>query len=726
LGNKNFLRHSTLLLLLLSIIQISYGQNITEPLNDFDIEESNIPVNYDEQLEHLQYLINHPVNLNKATLYDLEISQLFHPQTLNALLEHRAGVGPLLSIYELQAIPYFTLDYIHQILPYVTLNKSIEDYHLKFSKLISHGNYQVFLRYSQSFPKKKGYLENNYLGSPNNIYLRYRYNYSNKFYYGVTMEKDAGETMFKPNSKQGFDFYSYHVFWRMNSKIKAIALGDYHINFGQGLVIWTGFGFNKSSNIQSVKKESNSLKPYSALNEINFLRGAAINIQLNTFQLTAFASHKAIDANIAFSDSSNSILENNSIQTSGLHRTESELANKGNLKESIFGFNLQYKKRDKHIGLNLVSTIYDEAIKNSNRAYNQFYFQNKHLLNSSLDYHFLIKSFHFFGETAMSFSSDQLGGATINGVLFNPDKNIDLSLLHRFYSPKYQNNFYANAFAESSRANNEHGLYFGTQIKTSKKTSVASYIDYYLFPWLNFNSDKPSKGYDIMFRFDFKQKKKFETYIAFRRETKEANVKIDLGSNDAILITSRNRKYLNAYFPNIDLSTFQSLRISSQINKQEIEAATFVIPTVQQRLRWHIMYKANKNWTFQSRIEFSFFNDKINRPQSGVLFYQDINFNKMEIPIAFSLRLVLFDIPQFNSRIYTYENDVLTAFSIPALFNAGIRYYINMHYKITRNLDLWLRFSHTYYNDVSQKGTGNDEVNQNKIYDLKMQLRLKF
>jgi hypothetical protein len=703
-----------------------FNQGLRQIFDNYSLYEEEQPVNLDEQLEHFQNLLEHPIDLNKASDSDLEESALFNQEQLKALIIHREELGPLISLYELQAIPHFDLDFIQVTLPYLTLNKSIDDYHLKLSKLITQGEYQLFLRYSQSFPSKSGFDTKAYVGNPSDIYLRYKYNYSNKFYYGITMEKDAGEAMFKQDSKQGFDFYSYHLFWRMNTKVKALAFGDYHVNLGQGLLMWTGFGFNKGSNIATLKKESSPLKPFTSINESMFLRGAGIHTQFKVFQFTAFVSHKSLDANIAYTDSTLSDLDRNSIQLSGYHRTESELANKHALVESILGFNIQFKKSDKHLGFNNVFLNYNEVLKNSNKAYNQYYFQGKQLLNSSLDYHFLHKSFHFFGETALSISKNQVGAAALNGILFNPDKKIDMALLHRYYSPKYQNNSYANAFGESTQVNNEHGLFISIMLKPSKDLSIASYLDYYRFPWLNYQTNQASNGHDLMSILTFKHKKIFESSISYKREIKDSNTKIALGINESFFINNQSRKYLDAYFTNIDLSKTQSLQVSTKLSQQEIEAATFITPVLQQKLRWHISYKPNKSWTFQSRIELSFFNDRINPKQTGVVFYQDIKFNKMELPISFSARIALFDVPQYQSRIYAYENDVLNSFSIPALYNAGLRYYLNLHYKINKHLDAWLRFAHTYYSDVSSKGSGNDEVNQNRIYDLKMQIRLKF
>jgi len=695
-------------------------------------EEENEGDNFDFDsfFDNLIYLNQNKINLNKATLTDLQLAGIFNSTQINALLKHREDNGKLISIYELQAIPHFEIDYIKAILPFVKVDGNIDDFHMKFSKLISKGTHQLFLRYHQKFPNKTGITSNKYLGNSSKIYFRYKYNYGNKFYYGITTEKDEGEPMFKEKNKAGFDFYSFHLFWRKNTKWQAIALGDYQINLGQGLVLWSGFGFKKSTNTSFVKKEGPVLKPFTSVNEYLYLRGAAFTYQVKDFLFTPFLSYKKVDANISYTDSTETGLESNRIQVSGYHRTESEMAAKNAINELKTGFNAQYRKRDKHVGLNMVYSNFSKALTFEQKAYNKYQFQGENLINTSLDYHYLIKSFHFFGENAMSFSTSQTGYALLNGVMFNPDKTIDMSIVHRYYAPQYQTANYTNAFAESTLPNNEHGIYFGIQLKPIKYISISSYYDFYKFPWLKYRADLPSKGNDFITQVKYKPRKSFEIYATYKREQKEENTKIDLGSNNAIILTESNKPYITAYFNtqnfNINELNQEVLRANNQITKQEIEAATFITPILTQRLRLHTSYILNKTWTLQTRAEFSFYNDQINTPQTGFMIFQDLKFNKINVPFAFSTRIALFDVPQYDSRIYAYENDVLYQFSIPAFYNTGMRFYLNMQYKVSKNLQFWLRFAHTYYSDIKSIGSGNDTLESNKLYEIKMQMRVQF
>ena len=118
--------------------------------------------------------------------------------------------------------------------------------HLFFKDLIENGSYGFISRYMKVIEDQEGFSaitdsalaaspNSRYLGGPNKSYNRIRYRYGNKISLGVTTEKDAGEEFFKGSQPNGFDYYSAHFYLRDIGKIKNLAIGDYHAQFGQGL-----------------------------------------------------------------------------------------------------------------------------------------------------------------------------------------------------------------------------------------------------------------------------------------------------------------------------------------------------------------------------------------------------------------------------------------------------------------------------------------------------------
>jgi hypothetical protein len=63
-------------------------------------------------------------------------------------------------------------------------------------------------------------------------------------------------------------------------------------------------------------------------------------------------------------------------------------------------------------------------------------------------------------------------------------------------------------------------------------------------------------------------------------------------------------------------------------------------------------------------------------------------------PYSISARLSGFETGGYNSRIYAYERDILYYYAIPALQNLGFRNYILVNYKISKQLQIWLKWIH--------------------------------
>ncbi|MBK9628892.1 MAG: hypothetical protein IPO56_14685 [Flavobacteriales bacterium] len=191
-----------------------------------------------------------------------------------------------------------------------------------------------------------------YLGSPFRLYTRYRFRYRQNISFGFVAEKDEGEQFFKGRNEQGFDYYSAHLFIRGIGRLKALALGDYQAQFGQGLTFWSGLAFSsKSSFSMNVKRNATGLTPYASVNENLYLRGGAATFSLTKkLEVTGFVSSKRIDANVSTSSTNVDSLGNNlgnevlvsSFQEDGFHRTNRELDNKDALGEKVIGGHLRY------------------------------------------------------------------------------------------------------------------------------------------------------------------------------------------------------------------------------------------------------------------------------------------------------------------------------------------------------------------------------------------------
>jgi hypothetical protein len=647
-------------------------ENLTEANDDVITED-------DSWLQEMHHFAKDPLNLNYADAGLLQQLGVLTPLQISNLLSYRKLFGKLISIYELQAIPGWDVNTIRRLKPYITIAQK-PDVFYSLSNRLRGGDHTLLIRGTQILEKSKGYLldssvaKNFYPGSPQKILLRYKYKFKNQLQYGFTAEKDAGEQFFKGAQKNGFDFYSAQFFARNLGFIKALAIGDFSVNMGQGLTQWQSLAFKKGADILNTKRQSDVLRPYNSAGEIAFNRGIGITLQKKKWEATGFGSYHKIDASFKI-DTLNFEDYVSSLQLSGLHRTANEVASKNSQGQLSFGGNVGFSTEKIHIGVNAVHYKFDHAISKEDVLYNKYAITGKQAGNYSFDYSYTFKNMHFFGEAA---TDENLDKAFINGLAISTNSHVDMSFLYRKISRGYQS-LYTNAFTENTYPTNESGFYSGITITPDDYLRIDAYADFYHFPWLKYRTDAPSSGSDYMIQLTYKPSREVEIYARYRTENKPINY--------------------NPY--------------DSVLNP--------VIGKPKQSLRTQFSYKINPTFTFRSRAELAWFDKRGGDPQKGFLTYVDVIYKPLLRPLSGNIRLCYFETDGFNSRMYAFENDVLYSYSIPVFFDKGYRYYVNVNYDITRKLSVWCRFSQTIYRDKSSIGSGLDLINGNKRTEIKWQ-----
>lgn len=689
------LKRAFLVLSLLWGSQFAFGQDresviqqriefISEQLESEDIDLTNL-------MEILYYRIEHPLNLNAATRQDLAELNLLTEVQISDLLLHREKFGKLISIYELQALKYWSLQTIQLVLPFVRVDDRMDQLHITWKNAIKNGKFELWGRYQRVLEHKKGYdnvpdsilySKNSYYhGNPDRYYTRLRYTYSNNISIGMTGEKDPGEKFFKGYNKQGFDFYSFHAFYKGGKYVKAVALGDYQIQIGQGLNLWSGYAFRKTADAVNVKKNANPIRPYTSVDETRFLRGAAADFGYKNFSLLVFGSVKRVDAT-TYVDSLNEEMNfASSINLTGFHRTNSEIARKNALQERIAGGNLRYDKGNLHVGVAGIYWGYDQAFEKEILPYNQFDFRGKSNMSFSGDYSYTIKNVMLFGEASYTHFSKSF--ANIHGALIALDSRATLSLVYRDYARGYET-FYNNGFAEGSQTQNEKGMYAGLNWQLAKKWTLNTYFDYFRFPWMRYTVNAPSRGIEYLIQPTYRPNKQLEIYARVRHQQKEGNVSNNLGGVKNL----------------VDIH--------------------------QTNYRLALSYKVSETITLKSRIDYVTYKKGDSAMEQGVSVAQDIVYKPKKFPLDVTLRYALFDTDSYNSRIYAFEQNALYVFSIPAYYNQGHRAYVLLRLTCFRQVDIWARYALFMYNNVNRIGTGPEQiVGQNKT-ELTLQLRWKF
>jgi hypothetical protein len=694
-------------LLLIAIMALGAGLYAQEPVKPENVNAGNLEdkieqlsgdadadIDFSELVDELLQYIDRPINLNKASERELRQLQLNDLQ-INNLTNYIQKYGELTSIYELGLVEGFDSTLSTALSPFISFQLEPPGAKINLKNLSNYGRHQIITRYQRVLQEQEGFSSisdsalaikpnSRYLGGPERLYVRYGYSFYNKIRFGITMEKDPGEVFFNgPDSlKKGFDFYSAHFFYNGNKFVKHLAIGDYHLAFGQGLTMYSSLAFGKSAGAITNRRIAQQVKPNTGVNENLFMRGAAATITpLKNTDLTIFYSDKKVDASIDGSDSLNAeFLFISSLQETGYHRTPGELAKKNTIGQTVYGGNIQTRVKMFRLGATAYHTRLEADLQRDESLYNQFDFRGRELTNYGFDFAAILRSLTIFGEAA---GSDNGGKAMLIGATATPDPRFAISAIYRNYGKDYQS-FFSNAFAEGSRNANEKGLYLGIFAQIHRRWSLSAYADHFRFSWLRYRVDAPSRGSEYLAQLTWGPNRRTEVQMRYRYQQKQINPSGGSGYTD---------------FPE---------------------------PETRQNARIHLSFKPSDVITLKSRIETTWWSMPGFDTRTGFLIYQDFIYNPPEKPWSFNARYALFDTDTYNERLYAYESDVLYAFSIPSYYYKGNRFYLMGKYSFGRRVDVWLRYAITQYANKSVIGSGLDEIDGNTKSEIKVQLRIKF
>lgn len=633
----------------------------------------NLPEDYDyaEIAERLSFYKAHPMSINKVQRADLEGLLFLSPIQIDNLLSHREKSGSFIDLLELQAIQGFDASTITWLNNFVKLDPQNILENVSLGRMIKDSRHDLILRFGKIMQKQNGFLASDqnkpaYHGSELRTLGRYRYNYKNRIFALLNFEKDAGES--------AIDFYSGSVSVNHSGLLRKIVVGDYALQFGQGLTLWSGLGFGKGAGFAMMVKQDVGLRNYSSVNESSFFRGLSVAMQYKQFSLTPFVSNKQADA--SFSDDGREV---KSLIVSGLHRTESERLTKNSITQLVYGFNTQYEGSRIRVGLTAYRTRFSMPLAAGNSLYEKYNFQGSSLINLGLHYNYSFRNSYFFGEAAHSLSS---GYAYLNGLISSLSNQISIMLLQRNYQKDYYSPF-NQAISESTHAANEKGFYSGISVKLNKTWEFSGYSDLFSYPWLKFRVDAPSRGYELFGQLSYEINKKSRISLRVKQQVRQEN-----GDEP-------------------DISG----------GLDEVHRSSF---------RFELNYTLGKDFTWRNRAEMAIYRKEMANPEHGFLCYEDLIYNPLGSAFSGNIRFAIFDTSGFNSRIYAYENDVLYGYSIPAYQNKGIRYYMNVRYTFARRMDLWLRYASLNYIDQETVGSGNDQISGKQRSDIRLQLRFQF
>lgn len=429
----------------------------------------------EQMLELYGWLLQHPMNINRATKEDLEEMCIFTDFQVASLLEYRNASGDILSVTELGLVNGFTPEKANVLAPFIYFGKGSTPW--------SAGAKERSVLLVKGWWKKD---TASYVGAPFYSQVKFRCEAGERWQAGITAEKDYGEKLFGKGGLGIGDFSSFHIAlkWLQLSRklsIERLIIGDYSVRLGQGLAIWNGFGFAGASTPQSLYKRGSTLLPYTSSDENSFQRGIAVSAKYRispqmSVSSTSFFSLKNVDARITDG-------KYTSLLTDGLHNTPSLQAARKALGELIYGSSFAVQGRHLKVGINWTGYGYNAHNGRRVQQYNRYQMYNGQWGNFSADATFQWKKYRFFMEAAADYGG---GAAALAGMLWGNGK-LDCSLLLRSYSPQYIAP-YSNPYSTSGHSSNQHGVSFVVQKWGKGGRQINAGWDYTYYPWYRYNT----------------------------------------------------------------------------------------------------------------------------------------------------------------------------------------------------------------------------------------------
>lgn len=632
-----------------------------------------------EQMEDLYEMYCHPLNLN-----DLDEGQLSQLPFLTAvqvgdIVDYAERHRPMLSTGELMSLA--SLDYTtRRLLQLFTYAGDVPTEHLTFKDLLQRSHSDFILRTDVPLYTRMGYADypaSVLATSPNKVYrgsqpylsARYSLESLNHLEAGFQLEKDPGES--------GVDYWAAYALLRHVGPVDALAVGDYRLMFGHGLVVNTSSGFGKTMMLSTVERMDRGIRRHSSMQESGYLSGAAVTLHFGNWQLSAFFSQRRADGTLLADGSGVS-----SVKTDGLHRTFLEYSKRGNLTKTDWGGNVAWQGTRLRLSATAVHTRFSLPLSPKHDTPASYY----RLYNAtgtdftaySLAYRYVAQGFTLSGETA---STADGGIATLN-MLQTELGTHRLTLIQRYYSADYVS-INGKTFSANSRPQNESGVYVGWQHPLSRRLKVEAYADAMYFPWLKYQVSQSSYALETMVQLTYTPSDTHLWSLRYRLRTKELDWK-----RDAALQTVLQQQ-------------------------------------AQHTVRLMHVYAPSSEWRLKSLLQGTLVSRDDTGSRVGWGLSETLSWQRLRW-LRLTAMLTCFHTADYATRLYTYEPSLLYTFGMTSLFDEGWRAVLLATVHLPHRISLLAKIGSTHYFRRTSIGTGLDLIPQSHREDLQFQLNWRF
>jgi hypothetical protein len=623
-----------------------------------------------ELFERLTELRNTPLNINCASSDLLAETGLLSPFQIHILIQYRSQYGALYSLYELSSLTGFSKRRLEVIAPYLKVGACSQ----KENK--GRQKHMILLNLGKVYPEAKGFNDSlqikpltSYIGSPVRTNVRIKSRIGNYLSLGLTYEKDAGELFLNHHKPE---FLSAYLQYKGYRQLKQVVIGNFKLHHGLGLVNGTGF-FHSPAGFLLHSGSMMKIRPYSSKVESRYERGIGVQMGLGNFDLLAWASYRKLDLSSTELDVKRDEIDWKELfRESGLHRTQSE----NFARDMAFRFHsgIQGLFRNEFLDVGLVIGL--ESAGLSREGIESLGVIGDRGLNRYMSLHGNLHkgSWHIFSEFALS---DSNSSALLAGVSWNLNDFIQGLLLLHHYGSNYRGAF-PSSYAFSRTMNNERGISIHLQLEPGSLLLAHFTGEVFYFPRPRYQCSVPSSAYRYNFTFQNSGTPVFKWRV---RLTKK--------------------------FWQTTPAHFSSGIASVKTNETS-------------RVDLRLIYDQQLQW--QSRLIISY-GSSLRDSYPGYAIAQQVSV-KIWQRLRPSLQFVVFEVQDWDHRIYLHEPGLYYDFSFPVCYGSGQKITMTLTLKPLKKLSLAGKITLSTYQHRNTLGSGNDLILGNEKWTLALQLRL--
>jgi len=587
------------------LVSVAWSQEPTVSYEDLFDEQQEVTAD-SPLLRDLEHLQQSPLDLNRASRKELRQIPWITAGLADRIVRTRRRQGRFPNLSALLAVEGVDVIMLERIRPYMQVRPPRVT-----PKKRSHWRIRS-RRQERDWPPPDPQSS----GSANQIYQRATFLLREGLEIGLLNEKDPGEPGWLDHRIAYLDVRQQKL---------RLVLGNYHPEFGQGLVLWSpGGGFNGLSTISGLRKRPKGVRPYRSALEGVALRGGYLEWARGGYDLALFASNAWRDASL---DEAGQVV---SLANGGLHRTELERQRRAQQKERMLGGRLRWQVvENMRFGINTVHTWLNPGLAIGTSP---FALTGNRNWVASIDADVTLEGINGFGEIARSRS----GGVGLVAGLTTDQTHWILGTLIRHYTPDFHSSRSVAFSSGSGAPNNEQGALIAATFKPRNGMRLTLHHDQFRRFWPRAREPVPGRGEEWQVRWE---QQLYPRTIRLR-------------------IQGRTR----------------STQVPSSATTPAGDSATRLQP--RRRTTWYsnVRWSSSPRWQFEGRWQ-TVWSTTPDAQQRGGLWYIGGRY-RYHTKGKIQVRITGFRSTGYDARLYVFEPDLPGVLGQATLYGTGRRWFV--------------------------------------------------